>query len=342
MRPMPSSLQELFAEPLRHLGDEDPKLRGIHAPEAERGARKPGVTAQFLENAAQYHERYRNVDGMRGYLGGILGHRDGRVQVILDVGSGSGNSIIPLLDLYPHAYCVATDISPQLLAILRDELEGNPRHRGRYGLVCMDVNHDRFRAGAFDLAVGIAILHHIVDPRRVLRACANALAPGGMALFVEPFETAHGVLRMAYRRVLAEARHRGARDPGFGMLERMVVDHEARLRDKADPIFDRLDDKWYFTRTWLEDAASAPEWAHCRVEAIDAGPDPLVSHAREDLMHGLGAREDALPEWAWDEIRRHQRFFSREGLRDLLFDAAIILRRSEQACPSPSGARRAG
>ena len=336
-------LQALFREPLRDLGADDPRLRGILAPVSERGAARTGVTAQFLENAAEYHARYGgNVEWFRRLIGDALGPDDGTVRVVLDVGSGSGNSVIPLLELYPDAFVVATDISPQLLAILRELLEARPAYRGRYGLVSMDANHDRYRCGAFDLAVGAAILHHIVDPRRVLGACASALRPGGRALFIEPFEPGHGVLRVAYRRILAEAKRRGERGPGFEMLRRMVVDQEARLRDKSDPIFATLDDKWYFTRSWFEAATRGPEWEECRVSAINGIDTPLVDEARTELRLGLGADESALPKWAWETIREHQAGFSREAWHDLILEGTIVLRRSALAAGGEADTPRHG
>jgi SAM-dependent methyltransferase len=326
---MISALQERFAEPLLDLGDDDPRLRGIFTPQSERGVARSGVTSQFFENAGDYHERYSNVEGLRTLIGSLLGGaaETGSERFILDIGSGSGNSVIPLLDLYPGAFVVATDISPQLLVILRDFLEAKPEYRGRYGLVCMDANHDPFRPGAFDLAVGAAILHHIVDPRRVLRVCASALRPGGTALFIEPFEVGHGVLRIAYRSILADPRRSRKHAQGFAMLKRMIVDHEARLRDKSDPIFDVLDDKWYFTRSFFESNARAPEWQECRVEAINGSVSPMVDHAKMELRLGLGADESALPKWAWETIREHEKSFSSDGRRDMIFEGAVTLRR---------------
>ena len=339
---MDSILQQCFAEPLFDLGNDDARLRGIYTPVSERGVARSGVTAQFLENAADYHKRYGNVEGLRTLIASLLdGATAGGERFILDLGSGSGNSVIPLLDLFPSAFVVATDISPQLLSILRDYLETKPEYRGRYGLVCTDANNDRYRPGAFDLAVGAAILHHIVDPRRVLDVCASALAPRGTALFIEPFELGHGALRLAYRRILAEAKRRRERGPGFVMIERMVVDHEARLRDKSDPIFDVLDDKWYFTRAYFEAASRGPEWSDCRVEAIN-GDATMADHARMELHLGMGLPESALPPWAWQTIREHEGSFSRDAWRDLIFEGAVILRRSAEALPRPPGERRPG
>jgi ubiquinone/menaquinone biosynthesis C-methylase UbiE len=336
------SLQELFREPLRDLGEVDARLHGILEPEGERGARPSGVTAQFLEDAGDYHARYSQVAWFRQIIGRALaGHDDRAIRRILDIGSGSGNSVIPLLELYPDAFVVATDISAPLLAILRDRLEPEPRYRGRFALVRMDANHDRFRERAFDLAVGAAILHHIRDPGRVLRACAAALRPGASALFIEPFETGHGVMRIAYRRILAEAARRGEDGGGFGMLRRMIADHEARLRDKSDPIFETLDDKWLFTRAWFEQAAAGPEWEGLRIEGLGTGANPIADRARTELRLGLGADESTLPRWAWDLLAEHEAAFSRDGLRDLLFEATVTLRRGDRA-PAPASGRRPG
>ena len=182
------TLESLFAAPPRHLGAENPVFRGIVSPQGETGE-KIGVTDQFLENAAEYHRRYSDVGHFRQLIDRALaGLGDiGDPEVILDIGSGSGNSVIPLLDRFPQAFVLATDISPQLLAILRDYLEARPQYAGRYALACMDATNNRFRAGVFDLAVGAAILHHLIEPQRVVQVCERALKPGGAAIFFEPF-----------------------------------------------------------------------------------------------------------------------------------------------------------
>ncbi|TMH04634.1 MAG: class I SAM-dependent methyltransferase, partial [Betaproteobacteria bacterium] len=106
-------------------------------------------------------------------------------SLIIDIGSGSGNSVIPLADLFPDANIVATDISPQLLAILRDFLskrddaKNSEGGEGRFALVCVDAAEANYLPGVADLAVGAAILHHILEPAKVLASCHRALKPGG-------------------------------------------------------------------------------------------------------------------------------------------------------------------
>ena len=320
----------LFAEPLHPLGEADPRWRSILTPASEVGAARTGVTAQFLENAGDYHARYTHHEWFRLLIGRHLDLPPprGAQRTILDVGSGSGNSVIPLLDLYPDAFVVATDVSPQLLAILRDALEMDEGYRGRYALVCMDANHDCLAPGAFDAAVGTSILHHIVDPLRVLATCATALAPGGVAFFTEPFEPGYAVLRMAYRRILAEAARRGEKKGAFAVLARMVEDHDARVRDKSDPAYEALDDKWVFTRAFFERAAASGPWRSWRVDTINGDRTPFLDTARVELRLN-GFEPAALPSWAWEEIETIEVAFTPEAKRDMLLEGALRFERND-------------
>src|SRR5204863_8376233 len=243
----------VFAEPLVDLGTESPAFAGIYAPHSSIGAAKVGVTSQFLENAEQYHRAYFDTWYWTFLLGNALeaAGKPSSPARIIDIGSGSGNSVIPLADRFPDAEIIATDISPQLLAILRDFLRQRSDGDSRFGLVCVDAMQARYQAEVADLAVGAAILHHILEPERVLAACFHALAPGGWAIFFEPFEAGNALLKFTYRRILAQASEAQRAAPGFRFIERMVEDYKRRERPASDPIYRELDDKWMFTRTYF-------------------------------------------------------------------------------------------
>lgn len=329
-----------FAETLRHLGDEQPALHGILAPLATSGTPR-GVTAQFLENAADYHARYANVGHFRVLLDDALATLDPPLtpRTILDIGSGAGNSVLPLLDRYPDAFIVATDVSAPLLAILRDELAAHPRYAGRFALVNVDAAHARYRAGAFDLAVGAAILHHVMDPAAVVDACHEALRPGGAAIFFEPFELGHAVLHIAYAAIVVEAEQRGNASPGIEMLRRLAADYAARTgaRDRAG--LEALDDKWMFTRSFFEDALRRGRWAECRVYPIHGSEAPLTEETRVNLKLGMGVEPAALPQWAWERLAQCERAFSPAARHELMFEGAVVLRTS---AATPARATRAG
>jgi len=317
-----------FAEPLADLGERDPALRGILAPLGYAPGEVRGVTAQFLEHAADYAARYGNVAHFRVMLDDALARLDPPVvpRVVLDIGSGAGNSVLPLLDRFPDAFVVATDISAPLLAILRDHLAREPRYAGRYALVCVDACAARYRPESFDLAVGAAILHHVPSPDGVLDACAEALRPGGAAIFFEPFELGHAVLCLAYREILAEAERRGETGPGFTMVQRLVNDYAARSTARDDPRLLELDDKWMFSAAFFEAAATRGRWSRCRMDPTHDIDAPLRDMTRVNLRLVMDADESALPQWAWERLAACEQAFSADARRALPFECAVILR----------------
>jgi SAM-dependent methyltransferase len=324
-----------FAEPMRHLGDRDPALHGILAPASAGDAMPAGVTAQFLEHAGDYHARYANVAHFRVLLDDALARLDPPLapRTILDIGSGSGNSVVPLLDRFGDASVVATDISAPLLAILRDELATHPGFAERCTLARIDADDARYQRNAFDLVVGAAILHHVMTPDHVLDTCAAALGPGGAAIFFEPFELGHALRHVAYRDLLAEADRRGDHAPGFVMLRRLVEDYARRTAGDA---LQALDDKWMFTRGFFEQAAKRGAWAECHVYATHDIEAPLTHETRVNLRLGMGLEPSALPQWAWERLSEHERVLSPAARREAMFEGAIVLRRSnvERATPA--------
>jgi len=320
------ALSALFSEALDDLGSYDAAYTGILAPASARGAAKRGVTAQFLENAAHYHQAYTSHAHFSALIGNALASLSDplHARVILDVGSGSGNTIFPLIERFPDAFIVATDISAQLLAILRDELERRG-HRERVALVCMDATTDPYASSAFDLVVGAAVLHHVIEPDRVLRACEKALRPHGAAIFFEPFEPGQGLLNLAYEQILGEAQRRSDTSPGMIMLRQLCEDHAARMNPGER--LEALDDKWMFTRTWFEAVARNGDWVECRIVPLHGDDTPLVEQTRTNLrlVEPRIARE--LPDWAWAIIEHCDASFTPAAKRDMPLEAAIVLRR---------------
>ena len=325
------NIHDLFQVPLHDLGEDNPAFAGILTPSYERGTTKQGVTSQFLENAADYHASYTNVEYFRFLIHRALASFDPPLdpRVILDIGSGSGNSVIPLLDRFPDAFVVATDISPQLLAILRDYLKLHDQYRDRFALVCMDASKNPYRTDQFDLAVGAAILHHIIQPERVIKSCERALRPGGTAIFFEPFEVGHVLLSLAYREIIAEAERRNETSPGLDMLRHLNADYDVRkTRDKNDPIFLQIDDKWMFTRSFFEGATQGTLWDECRIYPINSASSPLTDQTRINLRLGMDADASALPDWAWKTLAHYESSFSPDARHDLIFEGTVVLRRT--------------
>jgi ubiquinone/menaquinone biosynthesis C-methylase UbiE len=322
-------LASVFAEPLVDLGSETPDFAGVYAPRSTLGATKVGVTSQFLENAEQYHRAYFDT----GYWNFLLGNALTAARFvqaprrIIDIGSGSGNSVIPLADRFPDAEIVATDISPQLLAILRDFLRRRADGDRRFGLVCVDAMQARYQPEVADLAVGAAILHHILEPERVLASCFHALAPGGWAIFFEPFEAGNALLKFTYRRILAQASVAERATPGFRFIERMLEDYKRRERPRSDPGYRDLDDKWMFTRTYFDRLRAEQGWEELLTYALNVSPTGLRDQATVHLRLGAGLTADALPSWAWAILDEADASMSDDLRRELAQEGAVLLRK---------------
>ncbi len=323
-------LASVFAEPLIELGTETPAFAGIYTPKSFHGATKVGVTSQFLENAEQYHKSYFDTSYWNFLLGNALdaAGSPGPPKRIIDIGSGSGNSVIPLADRFPHAEILATDISPQLLAILRDYLRKRTDGDERFGLVCVDAMAANYQAEVADLAVGAAILHHILEPERVLASCFRALAPGGWAIFFEPLEAGNALLKLTYRRIFCEASAAERATPGFRFIERMLEDYKRRERPSSDPMYRELDDKWMFTRTYFDRLRAKQGWSELITYALNVSPTGLRDQATVHLRLGAGLTADALPTWAWSIIDETDAGVSDDLRRELAQESAVLLRKS--------------
>jgi SAM-dependent methyltransferase len=358
----PVAVSEFFREPLVDMGTLDtPEMAGIYTPESEIGQAKIGISNFFLEDASVYHEKYSNTGYFKTLLTTALSHLaevTGSPR-ILDIGSGSGNTVFPCLELFPDCRIVATDLSPNLLKILLEHAEKHASAAGRLYPVCMDATRDYYQPQSFDLVIGAAILHHLIDPGAAIRAAGRALRPGGHAIFFEPFESGSSILRLAYSEILARnAEHQRIApserlaltapqrfvDRLFGlppssqvrpppmlpetrrMLRYMIDEWELRTgSDKSSPIFEIVDDKWLFTRTYLEPLAKAAGFDEMIVYPILDVENQFVRQTEVFLQLGIGQPPSALPDWAWHILEGYDRKFSLDLKRELIIEGAIIL-----------------
>jgi SAM-dependent methyltransferase len=325
-----SRRDDIFSEPLVDLATQDEVFAQIYTPQSALGAAKVGVTAQFLDHADEYHRNYLNVEYWRYLLGKAFEAIGGIADpsLVIDIGSGSGNSVIPLGDLFPDADIVATDISPQLLTILRDFLRQRPGAVDRFALVCVDAATARYRENVADLVVGAAILHHIIDPALILSSCHHALKPGGWAIFFEPFEAGNTIVKLTYQRILAKAAAEERATDAMRMLERMVADYTVRQRPKSDPVFLGLDDKWMFTRTYFERVKTAQGWAEMITYPLNSVATPLRDQAVVHLKLGAQLPPSALPDWAWAIIDEMDAGASEDLKAEWIFEGAVLLRKA--------------
>ncbi len=323
--------QERYTRPLMDLGAAgDANLQGIFSPGYDATTVGQYVQAQFMQEAEGYVSRYANTAYwhallVRAFETAGLRPAEHPRGIILDLGSGAGNTILPLLELFPSAQVLASDLSAMMLAFLKRAL-GRTQAAARCGLLQLNAEALDFHPASFDLITGGAVLHHLLHPDLTLAGCARILKPGGHAIFFEPFENGNALLARVYADIL---RRPGAQLPPdvASFFRHFAADINLRKgRDKRAPIFQKLDDKWCFTRRYFQELAGQ-HGLSCTIYPLHTTENPFEKQTEVYLRIGLGKDRTGLPDWAWELIRELDGAFSDDLKADLLIEGCIILRR---------------
>jgi len=288
-----------------------------------------GVTAQFIGDAETYHRRYfERLDFLHlvDYCLTLAGiDRETAVRV-LDIGSGGGSSVFAACRLLPQAEIVASDISPQLLGMLAALVESRDDLRGRVKVFCFDLHRRFFRPEVFDVVIGAAILHHLLDPRAALTNVAASLKPGGKIILIEPLEAGSLVLTAMYAGVLCALDKLGQASGDLGRLMRALrLDIQCRLGPPVEkPWTAALDDKWVFDGPYL--AELARQLGLSRVDVYPAQPDltNVYEGAFRSVLSDSGNGELAIPDEVWECVREFDRGIC-AGLKKELCPTGIIV-----------------
>ncbi len=288
----------------------------------------PGVGRQFLQDAADYDQRYLAIDGMAAKLARAMdraGPESLPPQTIMDVGSGSGNSVFALAKLYPDAQIIASDLSPNMVAIMQDRAS-SMGISGRLTTMVADASKLEPRAHRFDLIVGSSMLHHMVDPFDTLRRLLMGLRPDGIAIFYEPFQAGNVVLRQCLREIMRRIPEHDDLPPNVAQVLANGVFGLDLLFDEArtHPVLPRLDDKWIFTRRHFEDAARHLGLPPPVITSTNP-PQRTWEHRVAALLRGhLGAAP--LPAWVTEILRSADHNVSTALREELLMEGEIIFR----------------
>jgi SAM-dependent methyltransferase len=250
--------------------------------------------------------------------------------LLLDLRSGDGaRSVLPWLDLLPAARVIASDPASMSLATLvgRASLDG---HGDRVIGVVGDADDIITAPSSVDIVSGVACLHEMSDPDRLIELAATALRPGGHAIFLAPFD-GHGVLRVAYDRICSEAdcRPDDPLAPGLkAALSGLSSDIAARtLPSTTDPVFIQLQEKWLFSRESIEGAARRCGFSRTRFLAHNDHETLYRDAALVQLRSFLGVDDLELPAWAVSILDSFDSALRPPVKRLLMLEATIVLTR---------------
>jgi 2-polyprenyl-3-methyl-5-hydroxy-6-metoxy-1,4-benzoquinol methylase len=177
---------------------------------------------------------------------------------MLDVGCGLGDLTYGLSCCGAVTDCdiFAIDHSVRSLRVLQRSLPGSAPNR--IHLSTQDVSKLCFPDEYFDLIVGSAVLHHILDYPSFLKTVYGLLRAGGKAVFAEPFLGGYLMpslmLALAVDQLKISATE--LRRPQYGMCDFIIQDTAFRIRHEGDlSALDVLSDKHYFRAEQLSELA---------------------------------------------------------------------------------------
>jgi 2-polyprenyl-3-methyl-5-hydroxy-6-metoxy-1,4-benzoquinol methylase len=279
-----------------------------------------GVTEQFLDNADVYHERYfarTDFDEMLRLALDQTSVERQEALAVLDLGSGGGSSVFALCRLLPQAHILATDISRQLLRLLLRIRDGHSDLQQRVGAVCMDIHQPVFQESAFDLVIGAAILHHLVDPLAALKHVVGSMKPGAQMVLIEPLEAGSAVLTALFDRVDSLFYRDGQPDHPIALFCRaMRRDIHARFGpEHLKPWTAHLDDKWVFGERYLLGLAQELGCRDVRVVCAQADVTHIYAQGFYSTVADAGLDKAAIPPAIHAEIDRFDADFSNDFKR---------------------------
>jgi hypothetical protein len=88
-----------------------------------------------------------------------------------------------------------------------------------------------------------------------------------------------------------------------------------------------VDDKWLFTPRYFRELAERHGFAECELIPLHQPQRAFEIQTETNLKLGVGRGRDALPEWAWQTIRRYDEWFSEDLKAELMLEACVLLRR---------------
>ncbi len=323
----PLSVQNIFKHHLLEAKSKDGTSLGFYSPKYSKREMSKFMTSHYLsmkkvraqansfDMTGFYKEQISKALDIAGFS------RREEKLLIFDVGCGFGSTTFPLLELFPKSHVIASDLSLPMLVVLKEMLEKTP-DKNRADILQLNAEKLDFKKDSFDLIVGAAVLHHLFDPEKSLKACERILKPGGVAIFFEPFEEGNKIMRLIYKAIIQDRRFKWLH-PYDQLVFRHFVSRWERMSnpDKSNKFFQKIDDKWMFKKSYFSNVAAKYSFRKCVVFRTDGSDSPYSNL----LNSHFGSRTKKLPDWVKNTVRDYADFLSGPVKDELLAEGCVIL-----------------
>jgi 2-polyprenyl-3-methyl-5-hydroxy-6-metoxy-1,4-benzoquinol methylase len=315
-----------IAEPLLHFPDASSGIlatRDIIA----NGVR--GIGEQFRRDAAVYNERYKNIAGRLSAINRALEATSRAYSgpiTALDIGCGSGNATFAMLQLFEQAHVYATDLSPEMVELVAHEAQ-RTGVSDRLTLFIADASTVQLSRSAFHLVVGSSMIHHLIDPDQFIDRILASVKPGGVAIFFEPFQAGHMMIRQILNTLVRLASVcQGLDERYVDFFKRYAATISVMSREERDEAFyAKLDDKWMFTRA-IFDRAAKRNGCEIVIIASDGTKHAFRGKILNLIYKALGEKA-VLPDWAAEVIDEADLGISADLRNELLTEGSVVYTR---------------
>jgi tRNA (cmo5U34)-methyltransferase len=147
-----------------------------------------GESAAYFSSVQQEYDSLirRAVPPYEEMLDALMAYVPATATDILELGAGSGNLTLRVLERYPAANVTSMDVSQDMLDLAGSRVGTQEGDRaGRWVPVCNSFESLPLEGQEFDLVVSSISLHHVQDKLSLFEAIKNNLRTGGELWLVD-------------------------------------------------------------------------------------------------------------------------------------------------------------
>jgi ubiquinone/menaquinone biosynthesis C-methylase UbiE len=319
------TLQALYRKPVYNISKIYRKLYTV--------INDPGIIQNFIHDFetdpegydSKYYHLLSTGDLLKNAFSEVKKHVElEKPNRILDIGCAGGDITLALMGMFPDAQIISGDLSIGLLALLRDRVE---EFMPNANSLIIQINAEEldFQPRSMDLVIGKAILHHLFHPEKTIKCCSEILKPGACAIFFEPFENGNSLMSLMMDYIFEDIRSNDLPPKVKSFFVNWVKDMANRKgRDKTHPMFCKMDDKWLFTKSMLNEWAALAGFSKCIIYSLHDPQNMFQQQMINLIKIGVDIEPNQVPDWIRESIAKYESYFSDDLKQDLLIEGCII------------------